>query len=196
MDSRHLRDGVILLVVLAVFAGAMVLQADAGFFAVAVMGLALSNQSTVRFRWRLAENVPLASSLQLLLLLLLVARVRLAGAAEIGVTGAAFVVLLAVAVRPLAVGLATWGLALDRTERLSLAWAAPRGVLAVAVGTLCALRLADAHVPEAERLVPLLVLLLATTVILDAGSHAIAGRGLRGRAALSADEPAVAGRAL
>ena len=189
---ESLDSAIVLMLMLAAFAGATLLQADAGFFAAGVMGLALANQRAVRFDWQLWERGLLVQLLQMVLLLLLVARLQPEGVTQAGVAGVAFVLLLAVMVRPAAATLATAGLGLDRRERSALAWAAPRGLLAVAVGTLCALGLADARMPEAERLVPLLVLLFAATVVLDAITGALTSFLL----ARSVRRPAVtAGRA-
>src|SRR3546814_11853589 len=66
-----------------------------------------------------------------------------------------FLILLLFAVRPLTIMLALLFTRIPSTERLFVAWIAPRGIVAAAVTGLFALRLSDYRVPGAEGPVPL-----------------------------------------
>lgn len=69
-------------------------------------------------------------------------------------------------VRPLAVWLATIGSGLDWRERVFIGWIAPRGVVAAASAGAFAGPMVDAGYADAERLVPLVFMLIFATVVL------------------------------
>ena len=74
-----------------------------------------------------------------------------------------FLAALILVQRPLAVAIATWGLDLTAQERVFLAFLAPRGIVAAAVGSIFAIELADAGYPGAERLAPVVFLIIIGT---------------------------------
>ena len=66
--------------------------------------------------------------------------------------------------RPLAIGLATWGLPFSLSEKVLLSWLAPRGIVTAAVAALFSIRLEDAGVLGAGRLQGLVFLTILMTV--------------------------------
>jgi NhaP-type Na+/H+ or K+/H+ antiporter len=66
--------------------------------------------------------------------------------------------------RPLAIGLATWGLPFSWSEKLLMAWLAPRGIVTAAVAALFSIRLEEAGVIGAGRLQGLVFLTILMTV--------------------------------
>ena len=76
----------------------------------------------------------------------------------------AFVVVLIILVRPLAVWSSTFTSKLKFAEKAFLAWMAPRGIVAAAVVSVFALRLAEAGFEEYEQIVPITFLVIIGTV--------------------------------
>ena len=72
---------------------------------------------------------------------LLAADVSWAELSPLGWGGVACVLVLMLLVRPVAIGLATWGLDFSLPQRALLAWLAPRGIVTAAVASLFAIRL-------------------------------------------------------
>jgi NhaP-type Na+/H+ or K+/H+ antiporter len=95
---------------------------------------------------------------------LLAADVSWAELSPLGWGGVACVLVLMLAVRPVAIGLATWGLGFSLPQRALLAWLAPRGIVTAAVASLFAIRLEQAGVVGAGRLQGLVFLTILLTV--------------------------------
>ena len=95
---------------------------------------------------------------------LLAADVSWAELSPLGWGGVACVLALMLLQRPLAILLATWGLAFTWPEKLLLAWLAPRGIVTAAVAALFAIRLEEAGVLGAGRLQGLVFLTILMTV--------------------------------
>ncbi|MFM1812863.1 MAG: hypothetical protein RLZZ336_1801 [Cyanobacteriota bacterium] len=95
---------------------------------------------------------------------LLAADVSWAELSPLGWGGVACVLALMLLQRPLAIGLATWGLPFSWSEKLLMAWLAPRGIVTAAVASLFAIRLEEAGVIGAGRLQGLVFLTILMTV--------------------------------
>ena len=163
----HLQNPFALTVVLASFMASNHLHHESGLLTVTLMGIGLANQkwTPVRHIAEFKENlrVLLISSL----FILLAARVRLSDLNGLTLGSAGFVAVLIFVARPLSVYLCTLGSDLAWKPRLFLAWMAPRGIVAAAVTSIFALRLvAEMDYRQAERLVPLVFLVIVCTVAL------------------------------
>ena len=95
---------------------------------------------------------------------LLAADVSWAELSPLGWGGVACVLVLMLLVRPVAIGLATWGLAFTLPQRTLMSWLAPRGIVTAAVASLFAIRLEQAGVVGAGRLQGLVFLTILLTV--------------------------------
>ena len=95
---------------------------------------------------------------------LLAADVSWAELSPLGWGGVACVLSLMLLVRPVAIGLATWGLAFTLPQRALMSWLAPRGIVTAAVASLFAIRLEQAGVVGAGRLQGLVFLTILLTV--------------------------------
>ncbi len=146
--------------VLVTFTLANLLQHESGLVAVTVLGVILANQKSVPIR----HVTQFKESLQLLLVsclfIVLSSRLRFADLTQLGEQGLLFLAFLIFVVRPLAVFVSTIGADVNWRERLFLSCMAPRGIVAVAVASVFALRLGA----EAEQLVPLTFLVIVGTV--------------------------------
>jgi NhaP-type Na+/H+ or K+/H+ antiporter len=69
--------------------------------------------------------------------------------------------------RPLCIAISTFGTDLPMKSRLVLAWIAPRGIVAAAVGSVFALSMMEAGVADAEKMVPLIFTVIIVTVVLQ-----------------------------
>ena len=105
--------------------------------------------------------------------------------AGLGWHSLAFVAIIIVVGRPLSVWLSTIGSKLEWRERVLIAFMAPRGIVAAAVASVFALRLRQAQVPGAERLVPnVFAVIVLTVLVYGIGAPLLArrlGLGTRGK---------------
>lgn len=160
----YLQSAVALMVVIGTFAFANVLQEEAGLLEATLLGIIMANQPYVPVR-RIAE---FKENLQVLLLaglfILLSARLELSVLQTIDTRALMFLAVLILVVRPAAVALSSLGTQLNWKEQAFLAWMAPRGIVAAAVASLFAFRLDALFPAEAERLVPIVFLVIVGTV--------------------------------
>lgn len=162
-----LQNPVVLMVVLAVFALSNWLQAESGLLAVTMMGAMLANQKLVTVKHIVEFKENLRVLLIALLFIVLSARLHIETLAAILNLGhMVFLAILIVLARPAAVMLSTWRSELRWQERVLLAWMAPRGIVAAAVSSVFALRLAEVDYAQAEHLVALTFLVIIATVAL------------------------------
>ncbi len=159
-----LQNPVSLMVVVTAFTAANLLQTESGLLAVTVMGVVLVNQSEVTVKHIMEFKESLSVLLLSSVFILLAARLRPDDVASLGPASVAYLAILVVLVRPVAVGLSTVGSDLSWRERLFVAWMAPRGIVAAAVASVFALELANAGYPQAEQLVPVTFLVVIGTV--------------------------------
>ena len=99
------------------------------------------------------------------LFILLTARLQIADVLSLGVAGLAFLFVLILIARPLAVVASTWGSSLERREKLFLGAMMPRGIVAAAVASLFSIELMERGVAGADRLVPITFLIITGTVL-------------------------------
>jgi NhaP-type Na+/H+ or K+/H+ antiporter len=161
----HLHSASALTFALLGYQLANMFQHEAGLLAVTVMGVVLANQRRVD----ISHITEFKENLQVLIIsalfILLGARVRWTDLQELFVFEfALFLAILVLVVRPLAVALCTGGGGLARRDRIFVAAMAPRGVVAAAVTAVFALRLEQEGFLGAERLVPLMFMVIAGTV--------------------------------
>jgi NhaP-type Na+/H+ or K+/H+ antiporter len=101
------------------------------------------------------------------LFVLLSADVRIEDVRALGLPGVLAVFGLIFVVRPVNVFASTFGTKLELREKLFLAWMAPRGIVAAAVSSLFAERMADIGIPGGTAMRALVFLVIGTTVIVQ-----------------------------
>lgn len=153
-----------LMLVVASYLAANMIQEEAGLLAVTVMGIALANQKYVSIRHILEFKENLRVLLIASLFIILAARLSFVemSFADFGMW--AFVAILIILVRPLAVWGATYNSKLTSKEKGFLAWVAPRGIVAAAVVSVFAEKLIAEGVEGAEALVPITFAVIIGTV--------------------------------
>jgi NhaP-type Na+/H+ or K+/H+ antiporter len=170
--------------VLALFEVSDALLPESGIMAVAIAGLVVGNMPTRVGRELVEFKEQLTILLVGLLFILLAAAVPLEQVSALGWRGIATVLALILLVRPLGVWACTYGSDLRMNERAFLAWLAPRGIVAFAISSLFADRLATHGMPvEGDQLRALVFLVIAGTVIVQGGTAGLVARLLRVRRA-------------
>lgn len=151
--------------VAGVFAVAEAIHDEAGLAAVTVLGIALANQRSVDLRRVVEFKEDLGTVLLSLLFLSLSARLPLAQIQGIGLWDLAFVVILVLVVRPLAVLASTIGSKLTWRDRGFLMAMAPRGIVAAAVSSEFALKLEQAGRVDAQIVTSMVFATIVGTVV-------------------------------
>jgi NhaP-type Na+/H+ or K+/H+ antiporter len=176
---------VVLMVLLGSQVGADHVQSESGLLAATVMGITLANQNYVSVS-RIAE---FKESLRVLLIgglfIVLAARLTRHDIQAVGFSGLAYLALLVIVARPLTVAVSTFRSSLEWRERVFLATMAPRGIVAAAVSSVVALRLADDGRRGADLLVPITFAVIIGTVIV----YGIAAAPVARRLGLSQPDP-------
>ncbi len=179
-----------LMFVVAMVVGADLLRDDTGLITGLVMGMILSNrprgieprglaiESAKLVRdWR-ERIATLTTFLIGMLFIILSAQVSPHDIVEIGWVSLAFIAVLVLVGRPLAVALSTLGSALQIRERAFIAWMAPRGIVAAATSSTFALGLSNAGISGAEKLVPITFIVIVATALIYGLSGAPVARAL------------------
>lgn len=152
---EYLKAPVLLVIVITGFVVADLIQRETGLVTVTVMGIVLANRPIYSFqalrRFKEDLGVLLVSGVFILLPATLDWETMKAFEARFLI----FLVLLLFVVRPVTVMVSLFLSKVPWNERLFIAWIAPRGVVAVAITGLFALRLEEFGVPDAEALIPL-----------------------------------------
>ena len=166
----YLQGVTFLAVALGAFAASNALQHESGLATVTVMGVVLANQRKASIRHVVEFKEHLGVLLISCLFVVLGSRLNVDEILVLGADGLVFLVLLIVVVRPLSILAATWGTATTNRERVFLAFLAPRGIVAAAVASVFALRVAtisgeDGEIAQqAQQLVPITFLVIVGTV--------------------------------
>jgi len=154
--------------VFLVFAVSNTYAEESGLLATTVMGMILANQHVPNIHSLLNFKEELTILFISLLFIVLAANIELD--TLLAVLNSSIVLLLAVlmlVVRPLSIFISTIGSNFTFKEKLYLSWIAPRGIVAAAVSSLFASKLAKEGVEGAAVLVPLVFLVIVGTVLLN-----------------------------
>ncbi|MDH3522161.1 MAG: cation:proton antiporter [Acidobacteriota bacterium] len=162
-----LENTLILSLVLALFQASDAVLEESGIVAVTLAGLVVGHVKSRALSELMEFKEQLTTLLIGLLFVLLAADVRLSQLGELGWRGWATVAALMLVVRPAGVLLSTAGSTLTGRQKLFLSWMAPRGIVAAAVASLFAQRLADQEGAEASQLRALVFLVIAVTVLVQ-----------------------------
>jgi NhaP-type Na+/H+ or K+/H+ antiporter len=161
---EFLKAPLLLVTVIAGFVIADLIKHETGLITVTVMGMVLGNrqiyssQALYRFKEDLA--VILISGV----FIILSATLDWETVQEFRPQFVIFLILLLFVVRPISVLVALLFTSIPWRERLFIAWIAPRGIVAVAITGLFAIRLVDHGLEGAEALVPLSFAVVIATI--------------------------------
>jgi NhaP-type Na+/H+ or K+/H+ antiporter len=180
-----LQNPVALMMVVASFTAANLLQSESGLLAVTVMGFAMANQKQVSVRHIIEFKESLRVMLIAVIFMLLAAHLQPRDLANLGWGSVAFLLVLVLIVRPAAVLFSALGTRLTQAEMLFISWVAPRGIVAAAVSSIFALRLQALGMPGADKLVAITFLVIIVTVTL----YGLSSRPLAKRLGLAQAHP-------
>ncbi len=165
MLPDYLQSPIVLASVVVLFALSNHLQRESGLVTVTLLGILLANQRSASLKHiiQFKENLSVLLVSTLFIVLAANIDVSLEQLTSFGWPMAAFLAILIVAIRPLAVLAATLGSVLNWRERLLLACIHPRGIVAAAVASLLALELADS--PFADEASEFMLVTFMTVVV-------------------------------
>ncbi|MDR9502241.1 MAG: sodium:proton antiporter [Desulfurivibrionaceae bacterium] len=180
----HLKAPLLMVLVLAVYWASNLIQHEAGLLTVTVMGLVIGNMQLVEREplHHFKENLTIV--LLAVLFIVIPSQLKLEHLELLDWRVAAFVLVILLLVRPLAIGLATLGAPMRGKDKLLLAWIAPRGIVAAATAGIFGPALVAAGYPDAEALLPIVFLIILVTVLV----HGLSLGPLARKMSLAAEE--------
>lgn len=174
---EYLKASILLAGIFLAFSLANVLQEEGGLIAVTVMGITMANAKlpSINQLRHFKENITILFVAGVFVLL--TANLTWDTLALIDGRIMAFVVVMLIIVRPLAIMLSTIGSGLSLSERILVSWIAPRGIVAVAVsGLFAASMTAENGFRDGDLMVPLSFAMVFATVILHGFTIAPLGK--------------------
>lgn len=154
-------------------------QEESGLLASTIMGIVLANQKyvTVKAIKDFKENLTVL--MIPVLFILLSARLSLGDIGLMNYKVVIFILVLVLIARPLSVFISSIRSNLKLRDKLFISWMAPRGIVAAAVSSVFALKLADINVEQSEYLVPITFMVIIGTVLIYGITSPIAGKLLK-----------------
>ncbi|MEO0512631.1 MAG: sodium:proton antiporter [Planctomycetota bacterium] len=174
-----LQNPATLALVILVFVLAESVQKEAGLLATTVMGITLANQRRLQVDHIVEFKENLTVLLISALFVVLASRLTVEDIRSLGLESVAFLGVLILIARPLAVLVSTIGSRLRWNERVMLAAVAPRGIVAAALAPVFALDLEAKGIDEAGRLTALTFAVIIGTVVFYGGFAGVIARALR-----------------
>ncbi|MCA9281114.1 MAG: sodium:proton antiporter [Phycisphaeraceae bacterium] len=165
-DDLH--NPVSIMLVLAAYGISDAIAHESGLFAATVMGIYLANQKRAEVEHIVEFKENIRALLLGVLFIVLAARLELSSFKEIGWTALAFVAVLILLARPLSVFISTgFSKKLSLNDKLLLSWFMPRGIVAAALSSVFALRLAEQEHPhpQAAQLLPLVFAVIVVSIL-------------------------------
>jgi len=164
---EYLKVPVLFTTVIAVFVLTNLIEHEAGLVAVTVMGVALANMevSSIRSIHPFKENVAVLLVSGIFILLSSSLDWEELTYLQTSWRPLLFLIALLFLVRPITVIVSLLGSGVPWTERLFVAWIAPRGIVLVAISGLFALRLEDLGIAGGQLLIGLSFAVVVITVI-------------------------------
>ncbi|NCP11959.1 MAG: sodium:proton antiporter [Sphingomonadales bacterium] len=152
---EYLKAPILLITVIFGFVAADLVMHESGLVTVTVMGVVMANRAIYSSHALHRFKEDLAVLLISGVFILLSATLDWETVSQFQVRFVAFLFLLLFVVRPLTVFTSLMFSSVPWRERIFIGWIAPRGIVAVAITGLFAIRLVDYGVEDAEALVPL-----------------------------------------
>jgi len=162
---EYLKAPVLLVVVVSLFVGSNQIQQETGLVAVTIMGIALANMNVDSLR----DIHPFKQNIAVILVsgifILLSASLEFETLRALEWQFTLFLIAVLFVVRPATVLLSLAFSKIPWNERIFLAWIAPRGIVAVAISGLFALRLSDLGYADGTILISLSFAVCVTTIV-------------------------------
>jgi NhaP-type Na+/H+ or K+/H+ antiporter len=176
---EYLQNYGTLAAVLAAFSVSNTFAHESGLLAVTVMGIALGNMRDVHMDDIMDFKEHLTTLLVSTLFILLAARLDWPLPDGALLAGVLIFAVAQLFIRPVSVLLSSFGSALSWRERALIAWVAPRGIVAASVSALFAIRLEKIGMAGADKMVPLVFLMIIGTVVFQSATARPLARWLK-----------------
>jgi len=175
---EFLKAPVLLVAVIGTFVGSNAIQQETGLLAVTVMGIVLANMNLASLRDILSFKENMTIILVSGVFVLLSASLDLEVLRRFEWRFGLFLLALLFLVRPATVMLSLAGSRIPWRERLFIGWIAPRGIVAVAISGLFALRLDELGYGDGGTLVAISFAVVGATILAHGFSIGLAARWL------------------
>lgn len=164
---HYLQNTAVLTLMLGFYAISNHIAEESGLLTVTVMGIWLANMKNVDVDGIIEFKETLSVLLISALFILLAARIDFYEIAQLGWGVTWVLVVIIFVARPISVIISSWKTPLTWREIALLSWIAPRGIVAAAVSALFAFKLVEAGYTQAEKIVPMVFLVIITTVVIQ-----------------------------
>jgi NhaP-type Na+/H+ or K+/H+ antiporter len=164
---HYLVNTAVLTLMLGAFEGSNMIAHESGLLTVTIMGIWLANMKRVEVDDILEFKETLSVLLISGLFILLASRIELSAMLNLGWDSVLVLLVIMFVARPISVCISSLGTHLNWREVALLSWIAPRGIVAAAVSALFALKLEALEYGQFELLVPLVFLVIITTVVIQ-----------------------------
>jgi|TARA_R110002110_G_scaffold93887_1_gene243916 NhaP-type Na+/H+ or K+/H+ antiporter len=151
--------------VVATFVAANEVQEESGLLTVTVLGMYLARRDTSTVRHVLEFSESLRTLLISALFILLAARIEADALRDVLLPALGFLAVLVLIARPLTVLVSTVRTSLTWRERVFLMAMAPRGIVAAAVSAIFAIRMEAEGIADADKIVPIVFLVIIGTIV-------------------------------
>jgi len=162
---EHLKAPLLMVLVLVVYWAGNLVQHEAGLLSVTVMGLVIGNMKLIELESLQRFKEHLTIVLLSVLFIVIPSQLQAGALALLDWRVALYVLALLLLVRPLTIALATIGAPMRRSDKLLLAWIAPRGIVAAATAGIFGPALVAAGYPDAALLLPITFAVIIATVL-------------------------------
>jgi NhaP-type Na+/H+ or K+/H+ antiporter len=179
MIPEYLQAYGTLIAVLGAFTLSNHLAHESGLVAVTIMGITLGNLRHIHIDHIMDFKEHLSTLLVSMLFVVLAARLQWPLPPGMLLAGVLVFVAAQFVIRPVSIVVATLGGGMTWRERALLSYVSPRGVIAASVSSLFALRLGELGMRGADRLVPLVFILIIATVVLQSATARPLARWLK-----------------
>lgn len=180
---EHLKAPILMVLALLVYSASNLVQHEAGLLSVTLMGLVVGNMQLVERELLQSFKKNLTVILLSVLFIIIPAQLQLGQLEQLDWRILLFVAALLLFVRPISIAIATIGAPIRKQDKLLLAWIAPRGIVAAATAGIFGPALVTAGYPDAERLLPIVFLVIMVTVL----AHGLTLGGIARYLGLAAD---------
>jgi NhaP-type Na+/H+ or K+/H+ antiporter len=169
-------------VTLALVVGALVasdlIRDDSGFVATLLMGMFLSNQRSIEVAPTVEFHETLVQLLIGVLFVMIAASVSPHAIESILPGALVLCAIMILVIRPAMVALVTWRSKLSGQERAFVGWMSPRGIVAGSTASAFALQLTALHIKGADKILPIVFVVIFVTVVVYGLSGALVARRL------------------
>ena len=162
----------------AALVAADLIREDTGFLATLLMGMFLANQRSIDVAQAVEFHETLVQLLIGVLFVMIAASVSPSDVSHVLGGALVLVAIMVLLIRPAVVALSTWRSELDPRERAFVAWMAPRGIVAGSTASAFGLQLAGAHIQGADKILPIVFVVIFGTVVIYGLSGASVARRL------------------